>query len=117
MGRLSREEVLNELKVSDIFALPSSEESFGLVYLEAAASKNAIVAYEKEGVWGVFKEEKEALYCRGKEHFNSILYHLIEDSEIRSELSEAAFLKAKELSWSKIVKAYQRVYNEVTENN
>lgn len=116
LGRVEREEVLKNLRKSDIFALPSSEESFGLVYLEAAASNNAIIGFEKEGVWGVFESEKEALYCKDKEHFIRLLHNLIDDPVVVSQLKSAAFLKSNEFTWPLIVNIYEAVYRNAISN-
>lgn len=38
-GYLSKEKIIEILDQSDIFVLPSEKETFGLVYIEAAARK------------------------------------------------------------------------------
>lgn len=111
LGRLSRVDVLDRLKSSDIFALPSSEESFGLVYLEAAATKNAIIGYEKEGIWGVLEENKEALFCRDQKHFEDLLHTLIDNPKLRLDLENSSFSKAKMLNWKNIANEYKKVYS------
>lgn len=52
-GRLKNEEVLEEMKNSDIFILPSVDETLGLVYLEALACGCITVGTFNDGVDGI----------------------------------------------------------------
>uniref|UniRef100_UPI0032173385 glycosyltransferase family 4 protein n=1 Tax=uncultured Draconibacterium sp. TaxID=1573823 RepID=UPI0032173385 len=116
MGRIPREEVLNYMKKSDIFALPSSKETFGLVYLEAAATSNAIIGYRGEGVWGVFDENEEMLFCENFEEFQSQLHSLLEDKNLGSKLAEKVHKKAKTMRWENVTKHYFAVYKNSINN-
>lgn len=110
LGKLPREEVLQHMKESDIFALPSSKETFGLVYLEAAAKRNAIIGFKGEGVWGVFEEDKELLFCENYPLFETQMHNLIENSSRRTELAQHALEKAKQMTWENIQMQYKDVY-------
>ncbi len=111
-GKINRSAVLKYLQDSDIFALPSFDESFGLVYLEAAANRNAIIGFKHEGVWGIFEDQNEMTFCENEKHFQVILHSLIDDQVLRMRLQQGAFNKAKELSWDNITKQYKKVYEE-----
>lgn len=52
-GRLKNEEVLGEMKNSDIFILPSVDETLGLVYLEALACGCITVGTFNDGIDGI----------------------------------------------------------------
>lgn len=56
MGYLPREKVLEEMRKSDIFVLPSVNETFGMVYLEAMASGCITVCCENEGAAGIIQD-------------------------------------------------------------
>jgi len=112
LGKIDRSAVLKHLQDSDIFALPSFDESFGLVYLEAAATKNAIIGFKHEGVWGIFEDQHEMFFSENEEHFQKILHNLIDDQALRTKLQQAAFNKAKKLRWDNITKLYKQVYEE-----
>ena len=109
-GKIPHEKVLQILRESDIFALPSFNETFGLVYLEAAATQNAMIGYKGEGVWGVFEEEKEMLFCEDFEQFQSQLITLTEDKSLRDKLANNAFEKAKLMSWENVQNKYHTIY-------
>jgi len=111
-GKIDRSLVLKHLQDSDIFALPSYNESFGLVYLEAAATKNAIIGFKHEGVWGIFDDNSEMIFSENEEHFQKTLHNLVDDKALRMKLQTGAFNKAKKLSWDNITKQYKQVYEE-----
>lgn len=56
LGRLPNEKVLDEMRKSDIFVLPSVEETFGMVYLEAMASGCIVVCTKNDGIDGIIQD-------------------------------------------------------------
>lgn len=52
-GRLSQIEVFEKMKKSDIFILPSIDETFGMVYLEAMACGCIVVCTKNDGIDGI----------------------------------------------------------------
>ncbi len=110
LGKFPREDVLQHMKESDIFALPSSKETFGLVYLEAAATRNAIIGFKGEGVWGVFEETKEMLFSKDYREFEAQFHSLVKDESNRNKLAKNAFKKAKTMEWKNINKLYETLY-------
>lgn len=113
LGKIPHQQVFTELRRSDIFALPSCKESFGLVYLEAAACKNAIIGFRGTGIYGVLEEDKEILYVSKYEEFENRVFELIENEDLRKKLSKNAFEKAKELTWDKVKQRYLEMYRSV----
>jgi len=55
LGHLSREKVLLELDKHDFFILPSINETFGVVYLEAMARSCIPIGIKNEGIDGVIQ--------------------------------------------------------------
>ena len=62
-GVLPRQKVIEEMERSHIFVLVSILESFGLVYLEAMATGNIVIASKGEGVDGVIRDERNGFLC------------------------------------------------------
>lgn len=52
-GRLSNDKVLEEMQKADVFILPSINETFGMVYLEAMAAGCITVCTKGDGVDGI----------------------------------------------------------------
>lgn len=113
LGKQAHAKVMASLESSDIFALPSTFETFGLVYLEAAAKQNAIIGFKGQGVWGVFDDKIEMLFADSYEDFKHKLHCLIDDDKLRHSFQENAYKKAQEMTWNLIVERYEEVYNTV----
>ena len=113
-GHQSHEKVGIMLEESDIFALPSAIETFGLVYMEAAATMNAVIAVRNTGVWGNFEEDKEMLYIESYKDFQKALFLLIDNDKMRIGLAKNAFRRVKdEYSWEKIIERYDLIYKKI----
>lgn len=63
-GRISRELVTKELDKADVFIMISSNETFGLVYLEAMARGCIVVASVDEGMEGIIKDGVNGFLCK-----------------------------------------------------
>ena len=56
LGRLSHKKVLEQMQTANIFILPSVDETFGMVYLEAMASGCVTVCTKNDGIDGIIKD-------------------------------------------------------------
>ena len=63
LGALPHEKVLEAMRNSDIFVLPSVRETFGMVYLEAMASGCITVCSKNDGVDGIIKDSENGFLC------------------------------------------------------
>ena len=113
LGKIAHDEVGKLLEESTIFALPSVNETFGLVFMEAAAHQNAVIATKGTGIWGVFEDKKEMFYCDSQQSFNDMLYQLIDNDEFRNEMAMKAYEKtARDFTWDKIISRYSEIYKK-----
>ena len=55
-GYLPNDEVIKNMRESDIFILPSENETFGMVYLEAMASGCITVCLKNDGIDGIIND-------------------------------------------------------------
>ncbi len=63
LGQQNREEVLRELKHTDIFIMVSEPETFGLAYLEAMAMGNIVIGAKNNGIDGIIENSKNGFLC------------------------------------------------------
>ena len=113
MGKISHEEVINLLEKSRIFAMPSSPETFGLAFLEAAAKCNAVICHRGEGVDGLFEDGKEMMFCNDYEEFKTILCDLIENPDKTNMLAKKGYEKVKNYTWEHVRNRYMDIYHHV----
>lgn len=62
-GKIPRDEVINYLRESDVFAMISKDEIFGLVYLEAMALGCITIAARNEGIDGIIEDGINGFLC------------------------------------------------------
>lgn len=62
-GYLPNKEVLVQLRNSDLFVLVSSNETFGMAYLEAGSRANVVISSHKDGLDGIIKNGFNGFTC------------------------------------------------------
>lgn len=62
LGYLEHSLVLEEMKTADIFALPSINETFGMVYLEAMAMGCITICRKNDGISGIIKDGENGYF-------------------------------------------------------
>lgn len=101
LGYLSGASALDDLyAASDVFALPSEREAFGLVYVEAALRSLPSIALAQGGVSDVIRDgETGILLARPGDidGLTSALDRLRRDQDLRRRLGAAACKRAREL--------------------
>ena len=110
LGKLRAEELAGWLARAGIYALPARYEPFGLSVLEAALSGCALVLGDIQSlreVWG-----NAALYVApdDAEGLTTALNRLSGDSQLRSQLAHASFLRAQQYSQSAMGAGYWNAY-------
>lgn len=63
-GRINREGVTKELDKADVFIMLSTDETFGLVYLEAMARGCIVIASKDEGMDGIIEHGVNGFLCK-----------------------------------------------------
>ena len=82
----------------DIFVLPSDQEGFGIVYLEAMAHRKPVVASRAAGAPEVVSEGKTGLLVEhgSRPALVAALAHLLASPERRQQLGAAGFERLQE---------------------
>jgi len=111
---------LSEIYASaDCFAFPSPTETFGNVALEALASGLPVVSVNGGGVTDFLIHNNNALLCTPDEasDFTNNLVSVMENSELRTQLSVNARKSALSRDWNHILGGLVDVYAEAIEEN
>lgn len=67
-GNLPNNEVLIKLRLSDVFILVSSGETFGMAYLEAGSRGNIVIATKNDGIDGFLQNNINGFTCEPDEN-------------------------------------------------
>jgi teichuronic acid biosynthesis glycosyltransferase TuaC len=88
LGRESRQQVANRLRVATLFALPSTYEGLGCVYLEAMACGKAVIGCRGQGIEEVIQHGVNG-WLVGPDNVEELalsLGMLLHDSELRARI-------------------------------
>ncbi|MDQ2713893.1 MAG: glycosyltransferase family 1 protein [Chloroflexota bacterium] len=120
-GYLQGEQLAAAYASADIFAFPSTSETFGQVVLEAMASELPVVGVLAEGVCDLVQDGSSGFLLDvagldAEEQARSYrirLEHLVYNAPLRSTMSQAALKEARQRSWSAAMQCLFDGYHEV----
>ena len=123
-GYLAGEALATAYASSDVFAFPSRTETFGQVVLEAMASSLPVVGLIAEGVCDLVEHERTGLLIADSHiqedaqivEYRKALESLIQDTQKRQEMSDAALVEAQRRSWYEAMECLVCGYQEVVES-
>ena len=103
------------LAISDVFVLPSETESFGLVALEAMASKTAVISTNSGGISEVNIEGKTGFLSNvgDIDKMAADMVVLLEDQELLTNFKMNALEHAKSFSLVNILPKYNAIYQSL----
>ncbi len=116
LGRLDNKEVLKLMENVTIFSLPSINESFGVVYLEAMAHGIPIIACKGEGIEDVIKDGTNGFLVEPNnviELTNKMLYIINNPKKIIKICKKAYKLVTENYSWNNNAKKYKNIYMKI----
>jgi len=105
-GQLPHKKVLKEMRNSDIFILPSINETFGMVYLEAMASGCVTVCTENDGVDGIINDGENGFLCPATAEGIKETLLKIKSSENIEKILQKSFETIKDYTSEKCAKNY-----------
>ena len=114
-GLLTGSDLSTAYASADIFAFPSTTETFGNVVLEGMASGLASVVAGAGGMLDFCQDGTNSLLVRpgDRTHLTEQLGRLIEDAELRRTLAQGGLATAHGRRWDAIWDGVTRVYDEV----
>lgn len=103
-------------RASDVVAVPSRSESFGLVALEAAACGRPVVASDVGGLSTLVEHRRTGLLVgsRDPDDWARALDRVLRRADRGARMGEAAAVAAQRSTWSGAARAVADVYAEVT---
>lgn len=107
-----KEEVIEYYKQSDIFVMPSLNETFGLVYAEALSQGLPIVYSRGQGIDGYFAEGQVGFHVRSR-HPEEIVEAIEDILTSYDEMSSRAKQASLSFSWQRIASLYERIYKQI----
>ncbi|TKX48932.1 glycosyltransferase family 4 protein [Halorubrum sp. ASP121] len=112
--------VLSKLKAADVMALPSTEEAFGIAYIEAMACGCPVIGCEGEGP-SEFVDHGETGYLvspNDPEAIEKILVDLLENqTKVRRMGKNASEYVRNNLTWAENARKNERIYRSAVESN
>ena len=111
-GKLDKYGVLDELRKSDIFVMPSKHETFGLVYVEAMSQGLPVIYTKEQGFDGNFAEG-EVGYHVVYNNPNEIAKRIMDILHDYENISKNAIEGAKRFNWDTISDEYIKIYKDI----
>jgi glycosyltransferase involved in cell wall biosynthesis len=116
VGKQSHVKALEYINKSDVFSLPSWNETFGLVYLEAMYLKKPIVATFNDGIDGAALDGVHGYFAH-KQNVPEVaeaLKRLLSSEQLRIEMGSKGHEEVlKNYTWQKIAEKISKIYQEV----
>ena len=119
LGRLAHKEVLKYMAKADIFSLPSWNEGFGVVYIEAMVQGKPVMGCKGEGIEDFVEHGKTGMLVEPKDVdslVQTIDYLLSNPDEARAMGERARKLVLENYTWGKNAEKTIEVYKEVIKN-
>lgn len=107
-----KEQLIELYRKSDIFVMPSYQETFGLVYAEAMSQGLPVIYTRGQGFDGQFPEGTVG-YCVDPDSVDEIAEKIRAVSEIYESVSSNVSALARQFNWDDIVLNYKLLYTKI----
>ncbi len=110
----SRSDVLEILRISDVFCMPSRWEGLSIALLEAMASKRAIIVSNIESMKLILKDKEDCLMFKS-EDVDDLVEKLVKpanNKELQNNLGSAALEKSRKYNIENNVESLLNIVNE-----
>ncbi|PFN27487.1 glycosyltransferase family 4 protein [Bacillus cereus] len=117
-GYLQGEDLAEAYASSDLMVFPSTTETFGNVVLESLACGTPVIGANSGGVKNIITDGKNGVLCEPKNEasFLSSIYELLNNEEMRKQISLDARSYAATQSWDEIFSNLLMRYDNVIQS-
>ncbi len=119
LGMLTHDEVIKQMSRADIFSLPSWNEAFGVVYIEAMACGKPVIGCRGEGIEDFVENGKTGMLVNPKDvdSLAEAMDYLLSNPDKAREIgARARKLVLENYTWEKNAEKTIKVYQEVLNN-
>ena len=119
-GWIDGEELAGALSAADVFMMPSIQEAFGLMAVEAMACGVPVIVFEGTSLPGVIKSPRGGLAVPARDSvaLAGALKRLLDNDDLRNELgANARQIAEDEYAFPLYVQRHIRLYKEVIERH
>lgn len=119
-GWVDGEDLASALSAADVFLMPSIQEAFGLMAVEAMACGTPVIVFQGTSLQDVIKAPLGGVAVPAKDSvaLAGAIKRLLEDNNLRSELGrQARQISEREYAFPLYVKRHIRLYEEVIERH
>lgn len=115
MGFIEEDEKNKLLNIADLYVSTSQHEGFGLVYLEAMATENPVVCYDYGGQTDFLENNRTGCLVKlnDEAEFLKQVETLIENPQLRTEMSQYCVEKVEEYYIDNCAKKYEKLFEEL----
>jgi len=116
LGRQPYQRVIEHMADCDIFVLPSWNEGFGVVYLEAMANGKPVIGCQGEGIEDFVENSKTGLLVKPRDVdslVEALDFLLSHPEEAKAMGEQARKVVLENYTWEKNAERTVQVYNEV----
>lgn len=88
LGKLNHRKTIEYITIADIFTLPSWQETFGLVYLEAMANEKPVIGCRGQGFDGIIEHQENGFLAKPKDSGSliEIMDNILSDPSVSKKI-------------------------------
>jgi len=119
LGKVSFQEKANALAACDLFCMPSTSESFGIVFLEAWSFRKPVIGGDAHVSPELIVDNQAGMIAsQNAESISEAIIKLLLDSDLRHRYGQAGYLLTmKQYTPEAIVGKLENLYGDLTKQN